>query len=41
MAWVDWWNNRQLLEPIGMIPSAEAEVDYSRSPGVGLEKPKK
>jgi putative transposase len=28
MAWVDWWNNRRLLEPIGMIPPAEAEANY-------------
>lgn len=25
LEWVDWWNNRRLLEPIGMIPPAEAE----------------
>ena len=23
--WVDWFNNRRLLEPIGNIPPAEAE----------------
>jgi putative transposase len=28
LEWVDWWNNRRLLEPIGMISSAEAEVAY-------------
>jgi len=28
MAWVDWWNNRRLLEPIGMIPPVEAEANY-------------
>lgn len=28
MAWVDWRNNRRLLEPIGMIPPAEAEANY-------------
>jgi len=26
--WVDWFNNRSLLEPIGYIPSAEFEVRY-------------
>lgn len=26
--WVDWWNNRRLLEPIGMIPPTEAEAAY-------------
>ncbi len=25
---VDWFNNRQLLEPIGNIPPAEAEERY-------------
>ena len=24
-SWVDWFNNRRLLEPIGNIPPAEAE----------------
>ena len=26
--WVDWFNNRRLLEPIGNIPLAEAEDQY-------------
>ena len=26
LKWVDWFNNRRLLEPIGHIPPAEAEV---------------
>jgi transposase InsO family protein len=26
--WVDWFNNRRLLEPIGSIPPAEAEANY-------------
>jgi transposase InsO family protein len=26
--WVDWFNNRRLLEPIGNIPPAEAEAKY-------------
>ena len=25
LEWVDWFNNRRLLEPIGFIPPAEAE----------------
>jgi transposase InsO family protein len=25
--WVDWFNNRRLLEPIGNIPPAEAEAN--------------
>ena len=28
LAWVDWFNNRRLLEPIGNIPPAEAEAAY-------------
>jgi putative transposase len=28
LEWVDWWNNRRLLEPLGMIPPAEAEAAY-------------
>jgi transposase InsO family protein len=28
LAWVDWFNNRRLLEPIGNIPPAEAEANY-------------
>jgi transposase InsO family protein len=27
-SWVDWFNNRRLLEPIGNIPPAEAEAGY-------------
>ena len=26
--WVDWFNRRCLLEPIGNIPPAEAEQNY-------------
>ena len=28
LEWVDWFNNRRLLEPIGNIPPAEAEGHY-------------
>jgi putative transposase len=28
LEWVDWFNNRRLLEPIGNIPPAEAEKNY-------------
>jgi transposase InsO family protein len=28
LEWVDWFNNRRLLEPIGNIPPAEAEARY-------------
>src|ERR1700757_4117779 len=35
LEWVDWFNHRRLLEPIGNIPSAEAEKRYYAS----LEQP--
>jgi hypothetical protein len=28
LEWVDWFNNRRLLEPIGNIPPAEAEAYF-------------
>ncbi len=28
LEWVDWFNNRRLLEPIGNIPPAELEMKY-------------
>jgi transposase InsO family protein len=28
LEWVDWFNNRRLLAPIGNIPPAEAEERY-------------
>ena len=28
LEWVDWFNNKRLLEPIGNIPPAEAEAHY-------------
>ena len=28
LQWVDWFNHRRLLEPIGNIPPAEAEANY-------------
>jgi putative transposase len=30
LAWVDWFNNRRLLEPIGYLPPAEFEAAYYR-----------
>jgi putative transposase len=30
LEWVDWFNNRRLLEPIGNIPPAEFELMYYR-----------
>lgn len=35
LEWVDWFNNRRLLEPIGNIPPAEAEKRYYD----GLQQP--
>jgi transposase InsO family protein len=35
LQWVDWFNNRRLLEPIGNIPPAEAEARYCAT----LEQP--
>ena len=28
LEWVDWFNNRRLLEPIGNIPPAKAKANY-------------
>ena len=30
LKWVDWFNKRRLLEPIGNIPPAEAEEKYCK-----------
>lgn len=32
LEWVDWFNNRRLLEPIGHVPPAEAEAAYYAAP---------
>jgi len=44
LAWVDWFNTRRLLEPIGYVPPAEYEAQYyaqrggaRRHPDLGLE----
>src|SRR6185503_8815467 len=31
LRWVDWFNNRRLLEPIGYVPPAEFEAMYYRA----------
>ena len=31
LTWVDWFNNRRLLEPIGNVPPAELELAYYQS----------
>jgi transposase InsO family protein len=28
LEWVDWFNHRRLLEPIGHVPPAEYEAEY-------------
>ena len=30
LEWVDWFNHRRLLEPIGYVPPAEFEATYHR-----------
>jgi putative transposase len=37
LEWVDWFNNRRLLEPIGNVPPAEAEAAYYKA----MEEPAK
>ena len=32
LEWVDWFNNRRLLGPIGNVPPAEAEARYYAQP---------
>lgn len=44
LAWVDWFNERRLLEPIGNIPPAEFEAMYLQqqdetTTGVGHKSP--
>jgi transposase InsO family protein len=34
LQWVDWFNNRRLLEPIGDVPPVEREAAYYRSKDV-------
>jgi putative transposase len=33
LEWVDWFNHRRLLEPIGNVPPAELETSYYESTG--------
>ena len=43
LEWVDWFNNRRLLEPIGNIPPAEAEERYYATleqPAMGVTQTK-
>lgn len=34
LAWVDWFNHRRLLEPIGYLPPAEFEARYYQQAAV-------
>ncbi len=34
LAWVDWFNMRRLLEPIGYVPPAEYEAQYYQQAAV-------
>ncbi len=37
LKWVDWFNNRRLLGPIGNIPPAEGEENYyARKAGLDM-----
>jgi transposase InsO family protein len=39
LTWVDWFNNRRLLEPIGYVPPAEYEAQYyARESGGGARR---
>jgi putative transposase len=31
LSWIDWFNNRRLLQPLGYVPPAEFEASYYRS----------
>jgi transposase InsO family protein len=33
LEWVDWFNHRRLLEPIGNVPPAELEASHYQSTG--------
>jgi len=38
LAWVDWFNTRRLLEPIGYLPPAEYEARYYQQAAVARLK---
>jgi putative transposase len=43
LEWVDWFNHRRLLEPVGDVPPAEFEAAYRRKEDAsyagGLKEP--
>jgi putative transposase len=38
LRWVDWFNHRRLLGPIGFIPPAEAEANYYRQQAIANDR---
>ena len=39
LTWVDWFNTRRLLEPIGYVPPAEYEAQYyAQASGSGARR---
>ncbi len=34
LTWVDWFNKRRILQPIGDMPLAEYELMYYQNPGL-------
>jgi putative transposase len=36
LVWVDWYNNRRLLEPLGYVPPAEFEAAYYQQQGQAM-----
>jgi hypothetical protein len=36
LSWVDWFNNRRLLRPIGDIPPIELENEYYRQQALAM-----
>jgi transposase InsO family protein len=36
LVWVDWFNNRRLLEPLGYMPPAEFEAAYYQQQGQAM-----
>jgi transposase InsO family protein len=37
LTWIDWFNNRRLLEPIGHVPPVEYEAAYYRTQDIPAE----
>ena len=39
LGWVDWFNHRRLLGPIGWVPPVEFEEAYWQNQAEGVEEP--